>query len=80
MLPLTRYQVSLRIHVGKSRLVLSASAPPQPDDHVAHDGDGCTDAVVADYNSGLIVLYGHSCSDRIFADGLESPGAVFASE
>jgi len=39
-----------------------------------------TDAVVADYNSGLIVLYGHSCSDRIFVDGLESPGAVFASE
>jgi hypothetical protein len=38
------------------------------------NGDGCTDAVVADYNNGLVVLYGHSCSDHIFADGLESAG------
>jgi len=35
------------------------------------NGDGCTDAVIADYNNGLIVLYGHDCSDDIFASNFE---------
>jgi len=35
------------------------------------NGDGCPDAVIADYNSGLVILYGHDCSDAIFASTFE---------
>lgn len=35
------------------------------------NGDGCTDAVIADYNNGLILLYGHDCSDEIFGSNFE---------
>ncbi|MGA9335438.1 MAG: VCBS repeat-containing protein [Rudaea sp.] len=33
--------------------------------------DGCPDAVIADYNQGLVILYGHDCSDEIFQSDLE---------
>jgi len=36
------------------------------------NGDGCTDAVIADYNNGLIILYGHDCApDDIFNSNFE---------
>lgn len=35
------------------------------------NGDGCSDAAIADYNSGLVVLYGHDCADILFSDGFE---------
>lgn len=27
------------------------------------NGDGCTDAAIADYNNGLVLLYGHDCAE-----------------
>jgi len=35
------------------------------------NGDGCTDAVIADYNNGLVILYGHDCSDAIFDNAFD---------
>jgi hypothetical protein len=36
------------------------------------NGDGCTDAVIADYNNGLVILYGHDCApDDIFKSNFE---------
>jgi hypothetical protein len=36
------------------------------------NGDGCADAVIADYNNGLVILYGHDCKpDDIFKSDFE---------
>jgi hypothetical protein len=36
------------------------------------NNDGCPDAVISDYNNGLIILYGHDCApDEIFKSGFE---------
>ena len=35
------------------------------------NGDGCTDAVISDYNHGLVRLLGTGCLPRLLGDGFE---------